>query len=104
MKEEANDHIEKFAKWLFGASINQISEIKYEVDPDDLELSNYVKEWQENKSMPSLAAVNQQANPRDDTGVSVQLNKMLTIHAEAARKSNLLRREELNRLKAKDVK
>ena len=104
MKEEANDHIEEFAKWLFGASLKQIPEIKYEVDPDDSELSNYVKERQESGIMPSLAAANRQANPRDDAGISAQLNQTLTIHAEAARESNLLRREELNRLKAKEEK
>jgi hypothetical protein len=104
MKEEANDHIEEFAKWLYGISIKQIPEIKYEVDPDDLELASYVKERQERGIMPSLAAADRQANPKDDAGISAQLNQTLTVHAEAARESNLLRREELNRLKAKDEK
>jgi hypothetical protein len=40
----------------------------------------------------------------DNAGISAQLNQTLTVHAEASRELNCLRREELNRLLAKDEK
>ena len=104
LKELANDHAEDLAVWLHGISINQIPETKYEVDPDDAELVAYTKERQNRAIMPSLAVVDLQTNPGDSAGVSLQLNQSLTLHAEAARESNLIRREEISRLKAKDEK
>jgi len=55
MKEEANDHIKEFTKWLHGVPIKKIPQIKYEVNPKNLELVNYVKERQERRIMSSLA-------------------------------------------------
>ena len=43
-------------------------------------------------------------NPEDNEGVTLQLNATLNAHAEAARESNALRKQELDRLKEKDDK
>ena len=73
-----------------------MSERKYEINPDNLELANFAKETQARGIMPSLAAAEQQANLEHDAGIAAQLNQTLTGHAEAARKSNILRREDPN--------
>ena len=67
-------------------------------------LSAYTMERQICGIMPSLEAANLQENPGYNAGILCQLNQSLTLHAEVARESNIIRREELNRLKVKDDK
>ena len=104
MKYAAEKHVRKFATWLHGIILKQMTDVKYEVAPDDSELSGYVKQRQTKCIIPSLVMAAQNTNPADNEGVTRQLNASLTAHTEAARESNKLRREEINRLKEKDEK
>ena len=54
--------------------------------------------------MQFLAEAKRQKNSETNAGISTQLNETLTVHAETTHESIVLRREELNRLKAKDEK
>ena len=79
-------------------------DIKYEVAPDDDELWQYTKERHSKCILSSLETAMSHRNPADNKGVTLQLNESLNAHAKAARESNILRKQELDRLKEKDEK
>ena len=102
MIKEAEDHATEYAAWLSGMILGKIPEIKYEVAPDDNELSYYKKERHSRCIRVYLKNNSYYQNPEDNEGVTLQLNATVNAHAEAARESNTLRKQELDRLKDKD--
>ena len=87
--------------WLQGVILEAISEVLYEVNPGNGELVGFSKS---RHSSCILLTVNP-SNPQpagDNPSTQAQLNATLNAHAETTRESNLLRREEINRLKEKD--
>ena len=89
---------------MFGVTINQIPKPKYEVNPEDFGMEEYVKERRTCVTMPSLGTAALQSNLEDNAVCLLQFNHILALHIGAARTFNTLRREELNKLKAKDIK
>ena len=81
---DANNHVEQLAHWLFGVTVHQISNAKYEVDLDNVTLKEYVNKRQNCAIMQSLEAADVPTNPENNTGVLLQFNQSLTLHTEAA--------------------
>ena len=73
----------------------------YEVNTDDGELAGFSKSRHSSCILPTINPSNPQP-AGDNQSIQSQLNATLNAHAETTREANLLRREEINRLKEKD--
>ena len=84
--------------WLQGVILEAIPEVSYEVNPEDGDLAGFSKSRHSSCILPTVNP----SNPHpavDNPSIQAQLNVTLNAHAETTREANLLRREEINRLK-----
>ena len=100
-KNEAEDHIQVFTLWLQGVLLKAIPEISYEVDPDDGKLAGFSIQRHSFCILLSITTSNHQPT-EDQPSIQTKLNATLNAHAETSREANIIRSEDINRLKEKD--
>ena len=92
---KAITHADDLNAWLYGVKMGLITETRYQLNPDDVEISSFCKE--RHVQCISGAASAGTAVSFDNSSVISQLTHAISAQNEEAVESNRLRREEIER-------
>jgi hypothetical protein len=86
-------HADDLNAWLYGVNVGSINETRYQINPDDTEVTFFCKE----RSAQCIKGVAGTSVALDSSSVISQLTNAISAQNEEATESNRLRRQEIER-------
>ena len=86
-------HADDLNAWLYGVNVGSINETRYQINPDDTEVTCFSKE----RSAQCIKGVAGTSVALDNSSVISQLTNAISAQNEEATESNRLRRQEIER-------
>ena len=97
---KAVHHADDLSAWLYGVQTGLVPETGYSVNPDNIEILNFCKDWHLQCITSAMALPSTRAGGAvvvDNASVINQLTNAISLQNEEAIESNNLRRKEIKR-------